>query len=124
MSVYRSYVQDKLVEHHNKDVPEKKHITFVNGTEWQLIMHFVAYVTRTIGIKGKVLTAKASGIEVENFRLPNAESEEDEWYESFLQFIRLPGDFTEKWDEELVAINKPEPDPEVLPGDESFTTNT
>lgn len=112
MSVYRRFVRDELLAEQEANDPKD---TKLHDIDWNRIVNFVLFATRTVTIKGKI----PSG-----FNLPTASDSEDVWYESYWQFLRLPGDLIEAWDDELIAVNKIEPDPEVLPGDESYTTNT
>ena len=112
MAVYRRFIREGILEEQTAIDPKDDKLRDV---DWNRIVNFVVYATRTVSIKGKL------GIE---FKLPTPSDDEDVWVEAYWQFLYLPGDLIQKWDDELIAVNKTEPDPEVLPGNESSTTNT
>lgn len=112
MSVYRRFVRVELLAEQEANDPKN---TSLHDIDWNRIVNFVLFASRTVSIKGKL------GAE---FKLPAPSDDEAAWYKAYWQFLTLPGDLIETWDDALVAVNKIEPDPEVLPGDESSTTNT
>ncbi|MHC4620647.1 MAG: hypothetical protein ACYTEQ_23105 [Planctomycetota bacterium] len=112
MAVYRRFVREGIladqIEVDPKDI-------LLHDIDWNRIINFVAIVARTLEIKGKMPN---------NFKLPSASSTEEEWYAAYWAFLFLPGDLIDLWDDELIAIDKTEPDPEAKPDDEKSTTNT
>lgn len=112
MAVYRRFVRDELLSEQEASDPKN---TELHDIDWNRIVNFVLFATRTVGIKGKIPG---------KFKLPTASDDEGVWHEAYWQFLTLPGDLIETWDDALVAVNKPEPDPEVSPGGESSTTIT
>lgn len=112
MVVYRSFVRSSILEEQTAlDSKDDK----LSSISWNRVMSFVTFAVRTVSIKGK-LRAK--------FNLPAPSDDEDVWVESYWQFLCLPVDLIETWDDALIAIDKIEPDPEALPGGEKSTTNT
>lgn len=112
MAVYRRFIREGLLEEQTAIDPKDDKLRDV---DWNRISNFVAFAARTVSIKGKL------GVE---FKLPTSSDDEDVWLEAYWQFLMFPGDLMQVWDDELIAVNKIEPDPEVLPGNESSTTNT
>lgn len=112
MAVYRRFVRDELLAEQEANDPKD---TELHDIDWNRIVNFVLFAARTVKIKGKMPG---------DFKVPGASDSEDVWHEAYWQFLTLPGDLIETWDDALVAVNKPEPDPEALPGGESSTTNT
>jgi hypothetical protein len=99
MSVFRRFVREKLLS--EQETEDSVNIT-INDIDWNRIVNFVAIVARTVEIKGKM-----------NFKLPTASDSKDVWYESYWQFLILPSDLMQVWDDTLASVNKVEPDPEV-----------
>ena len=112
MSVYRRFVRDEMLAEQESNDPKD---TNLHDIDWNRIVNFVLFATRTVKIEGKIPGG---------FKLPTASDNENIWHEAYWQFLTLPGELIETWDDELVAVNKVESDPEVFPGDESSTTNT
>ena len=112
MAVFRRFIREGLLEEQTAIDPKDDKLRDV---DWNRISNFVAFAARTVSIKGKL------GVE---FKLPTSSDDEDVWLEAYWQFLMFPGDLMQVWDDELIAVNKIEPDPEVLPGNESSTTNT
>lgn len=112
MAVYRRFVRDELLaEQESNDSKNDK----LGDIDWNRVSNFVGFAGRTVNIKGKMPGG---------FKLPTPSDGEDAWVESYWQFLCLPGDLIQTWDDALIAVNKTEPDPEALPGGESSTTTT
>ncbi len=112
MAVYRRFIREGILEEQSASDPKDDKLSDI---DWNRIVNFVLFAARTVSIKGKL------GIE---FKLPTSSDGEDVWMESYWQFLCMPNDLIQVWDDELIAVNKIEPDPEALPGGESSTTNT
>lgn len=115
MSIYRRFVRGQLLEERNNGNSKKNQVTVLGDIDWNRILNFVLFATRTTSIEGKMTV---------EFRLPTSEDDEQVWYDSYWQFLSLPGDLIEKWDDALIDVDKVEPDPEAVPDDEKSMTVT
>lgn len=111
MAVYRRFIREGILEERIASDPKDDKLRDI---DWNRIVNFVVFAARTVSVKGKL------GIE---FKLPTSSDDEAVWLEAYWQFLMFPNDLMQVWDDELIAVNKIEPDPEVLPGNESSTTN-
>lgn len=106
MAVYRRFVRDELLAEQETNNPKD---TILHDVDWNRIVNFVLFVTRTNSISGKMPG---------KFKLPTAKDDEDVWYDAYWEFLQLPGELIAMWDDALVDVNKSQPDPEALPGGE------
>jgi len=112
MAVYRRFIRDSILEEQTDRDPKDDKL---NDIDWNRIHNFVEFAGRTVEIKGKMPGG---------FKLPTVTNSEDVWHKAYWEFLMFSSDLIQAWDDALIAVNKIEPDPEVLPGGESSTTNT
>jgi len=116
--IFTGYLKNAVLEELQKKEPKRERI---GDLHWNRISNAVTFIFRTVAIKGKLMV-DVQGKPTE-FKLPDPEDEES-WAEAYWTFLYIDGGLMEAWDNALTAVNKVEPDPEALPGDESSTTST
>lgn len=119
MAVYRRFVSESVLEEQRAKKPKEDKLSGVN---WNRVYNFVEFAARTVSIKGKLMVLVDK--KLVEFKLPTRLDDENIWQEAYWVFLYMTNDLIQAWDDALIAVNKTEPDPEVLPGDEKSTTNT